>query len=64
MTTYVATTTFRQFTADEATEIIDSIREHTYSPYHNGGWTFDMDRDAAIKFLIAASDRKNMAEPA
>jgi hypothetical protein len=36
---------------EQATEMVDQVREHTYSPYHGGGWSFDMDRDTAIKFV-------------
>jgi hypothetical protein len=47
---------------EDATAIVDAIREYTDSSRHGGGWNFDMDRDAAINFvsaiLIATSMRK------
>jgi hypothetical protein len=36
---------------EQATKIVDSVREYTDSPYHGGGWSFDMDRDEAIQFV-------------
>jgi hypothetical protein len=36
---------------EQVERIVDAIREHTYAPSHDGGWTFDMDRDEAIEFV-------------
>jgi hypothetical protein len=52
-------------TEEQATEIVDQIREYTDSPYHGGGWSFDMDRDEAIKFVstILKRVRHDLSRP-
>jgi hypothetical protein len=38
---------------EQATDLVDAIREYTYRPGHDAGWHFDMDRDEAINFVSA-----------